>query len=656
MKITKSFKIQLTLIMLFAILVPVVCSNNYVIKTSVAYLEEDIAMSHTRLANNVGKQIEQMIVNTEQTMEMLANLQKVKTMNIEEMQYPLLETVKAYPLISQIYVMDKSGRQIYKTSGLLENRADRDYFKKAITGEVNFSDVFISGSTLQPIVTIARPINNGQEIVGVLGASIELAALSDLVVQNNLGKTGQTFIVDKNGKIIAHGNADWVAEMKDLSDLKIVQAVMKGEEDLQDYKDEDGKDITAAYVPIEKTGWGVIVQQDAKEAYDSIAKQKRATNIALGITVLLGVLIALVLANYITKPLLILSEKIKLAADGDLKAKVTGKLLKREDEFGQLAQNFNGMMDINEEVVSKIRVFSKTLQDSSLNLQEIIKQNSMAMEEVAQGINNLASRAIEDAETTAKSTESMDQVSQGAEHVAKIAENLNELVHNMSEVIKEGANLMHETLEDMNDTSLLANDIGDKMANLEKSAKDIGNFVTAIIEIAEQTNLLALNAAIEAARAGDAGRGFAVVAEEIRKLAEESNDAADKITNLVEVIQEEVQATADVYLTANSKIKTVAEKTTVQEENMGTIVVDAERSLQSVEEIASVSEEQAAASQEVTSMMDSLQKTINETASTSQEINASTEEQTASMNELTNMAQNLNGIARDLEDLIKYFK
>ena len=228
-----------------------------------------------------------------------------------------------------------------------------------------------------------------------------------------------------------------------------------------------------------------------------------------------------------------ISTGLEQVAEGDLtgSVKVSGR-----DEFGDLAQSANHMIQNNKKLVNKVHGATDQLElsaDEVKRASEIISDYSLditqAITEINAGMNRQSLHAQECMEKTAMLSDDMQEVSQVVERVEMLIQETDTMIHKGMGIIERLGRRAQETTD-------ITNQVGTSIEQLSQETENISVFAETIAGISKQTNLLSLNASIEAARAGEAGRGFAVVAEEIRKLADDSAKAAGEISNNVQHI------------------------------------------------------------------------------------------------------------------------
>jgi methyl-accepting chemotaxis protein len=229
----------------------------------------------------------------------------------------------------------------------------------------------------------------------------------------------------------------------------------------------------------------------------------------------------------------------------------------------------------------------------------------------------------------------IQEVAQGAMSVSKSAADAQKASLKTQEIAIIGSKATQSVSEKMATISMTTKDGAIKIKALGDKSKKISNIVETINNISEQTNLLALNAAIEAARAGEAGRGFAVVADEVRKLAEESGKATEKITELISEIQNDIQVS----------VKSMDESSLQVEQGTESIV----ESLKSFEVIPSLVSG-------VNKSLSIMTASSEQNAVGSDALASSVQEITSAMQQVSGSAQQLSAQAEELRALVSKFK
>lgn len=260
---------------------------------------------------------------------------------------------------------------------------------------------------------------------------------------------------------------------------------------------------------------------------------KAITVVMVVLAILLAGIIGIIITISIRGNMKRISTGLEQVAEGDLtgSVKVSGR-----DEFGDLAQSANHMIQNNKKLVSKVHDATGQLELSAnevKNASEIISDYSLnitqAITEINEGMSRQSVHAQECVEKTGLLSDDIQEVSQVVEKVEMLVQETDTMIHRGMEIIELLGRRAQETTD-------ITNQVGSSIEQLSQETESINIFAETIAGISEQTNLLSLNASIEAARAGEAGRGFAVVAEEIRKLADDSARAAGEISNHVQNI------------------------------------------------------------------------------------------------------------------------
>ena len=377
------------------------------------------------------------------------------------------------------------------------------------------------------------------------------------------------------------------------------------------------------------------------------------TVISLLIVVILSIVTLVLLLKNIKSSVDTILDGARHIAGGDLRSKI---MLDGDDEFAHIAHQFNTMVESMQKMIRKIKTTATEVAGSSEELTANANQSAQVTQNVAQSITEVAEAAEKQMTIVTKSSETIDDFQHGLEDVIVNQRRAREQTQATAEKAAQGNAFVQTTVEQMNSIALTVQQTGEIVSKLGERSKEIGNIVEIISNISGQTNLLALNAAIEAARAGEHGRGFAVVAEEVRKLAEESQNASQQIAELIRSIQEETDRAVSSMEEGRREAEKGKENVTATGESFSEI-------LHMVEDVKTAS---LAVSKRVLELrdnmgaiiegMDAVDASAKGIGSESQNVSAATEEQAAGMEEIASSSRSLANMATDLQSETDKFK
>lgn len=421
-----------------------------------------------------------------------------------------------------------------------------------------------------------------------------------------------------------------------------------------------GQPYITAYMPlIGPSGKPIgilFAGQSVKAAEEAISRTQMLIGGISLILLVISLFVMFYVVRRITRPLGIAVDDLAQLGAGNFTATVPPELLGRKDEIGKLAAAINALTQSVRGLLKQIAQSSDHVASSAEELTASAQQSAEAANNVAQSIQQVAMGSEKQVGAVNETSAIVEEISATMEEVAATAGEMATLSQQTATAAQEGKSSIDRAVTQMGEVSSGSKQAQVAAEGLKASSAQIGEIVNLISTIAGQTNLLALNAAIEAARAGEQGRGFAVVAEEVRKLAEQSEQAAHQIKELVGKNHGSIDNVVGAIDVAIRDISQGVELVNVAGNNFAAINSQINQVTEQVAVIAKAVNEAAIGSQRIVSSIREVENLSRDAAAESQNVSAATEQQSASMQEIAASSQALAKLAEDLQRAVAKFK
>ena len=529
----------------------------------------------------------------------------------------------------------------------------RNWYKLAKQNDgVQLSAVYINKFHSKKVVALSRSLKplDGRE--AVLGMDIPFDEIEKKVVSLKVGAHGGAFLLDAEGRFIAHP----VQTMDD-------NVHAQGEEDAQRLLSKEPifftntwQGIENYYVvhPVGNTGWSLVIFVPKDEVLADVDNLKWAMLAGLLISLLLLGGLLYKIAESFAQPLEAMAEAAQEVAKGNLTVRPPD--MERDDEIGQLHRALLTMVTNLRDLIQKTAQTSEQLAAASEELTASADQSAQGAQSAAEAIVKITGSTIEQNEVVDESFKTVDGITHAISEITKGISDVSAATHRASTATTEGQQGLGIAVKGMDVLNQSAKDVSEAVTALYESSKRISEIVEMITQIAGQTNLLALNAAIEAARAGEQGRGFAVVAEEVRKLAEQSETAAQEITGLITENANRIEDTFKVMQEQKEHVGEGVKQVNQAGEQFDRIAGVVSELTEKVDAILKSTEGIKAGSARMVSSVESVQRVSNAVHSEAENVSAVSEEQAASMQEIAASSQTLAQLAQDLQRIVGGFK
>ena len=422
------------------------------------------------------------------------------------------------------------------------------------------------------------------------------------------------------------------------------------------YSTKGSQDTTAIRKVLEAKQTAVM--NNSEKMYQNNLEESAAAsrNMLIECAIALIVLVAagILIAREITSPLNEIMDSCKKLSEGDFRE--TTHEVTRGDEFGDMETSFMAMRASLNKLMRQIRNSSEQIAASSEELTASSSQSAQASEQSAQAVTRAAGAVAQQQIGVASSAESINKVSDSIEGLRAEAEKISDQACAAFDKATAGSNAIISAVDQIKSVEKTVGESAGIVDKLGERSQEIGTIVETISGIAGQTNLLALNAAIEAARAGEHGRGFAVVAEEVRKLAEQSQTAAQQIAELIGSIQDDTTSAVASMREGTKAVSVGAQAVEGLRATFDEIRDNVDMVTGEVSEMSSSIQSVAQDAQNITTQISEIDEQGTKVSDEMQNVSAIAEEQSASAGEIASASGSLAELAQGLQNSLQSFR
>lgn len=372
------------------------------------------------------------------------------------------------------------------------------------------------------------------------------------------------------------------------------------------------------------------------------------------IPMVLAAIMTIYLIRRKTKQISSLIEHAKEIAKGNLAIEDT--VVKSKDEVGDLADTLNVMTANLRSIIGTMKSTAMQLTGNSSETAASLNEMHDAIQQVAHNMGDVTSSISNGTSNAEHASVILGTLAEHIHSSKKIADQSVENSKTTMQIAQEGERSVHEIEQDMAKIQRASEESGNTIENLIESTTKIQDITNTISGIAAQTNLLALNASIEAARAGEHGQGFAIVAEEVRKLAEQSNDEVSEVEKLISDITAHIQQVVTSTNESTNLIESGSKTVRLTADSLSQVEDAVSKTVEEIGQISKSTTIESNKSTQVVQLITELTREIQSIEEMSINISAATEETTASIDDITNRSAETNELAQQLEDVVSRFK
>lgn len=631
----------------------------------------------------VAELIELKVENIENLLKLFVKLEHFKALDKALIKQSFESIQRLMPEITELKMVDDSGQELVITS--IEEIIKEENYKNISSLNI-FKDTKKSKrrTFISELKTAKRGyaylelgipvVKDRRTLTGVLIAKLNLSGIEDMLSRtSNIGEKGYLLITDEKGKILFHPNEELVLKREDISETPLFKAVHSKQKN-NIVNMQDGTEVIYVGTKANSLGWYAMAVQPTTEAFQHIENLKKEIHsnaselsaktagdfavysIAIvAVFLLLAAAVSCCISASLARPVQRITEIADIIAQDDLSGTIPEESY-QEEELNTLYEVFRQMFIKFKDIIGQISLNANRVNSSSAELAQITNETSQSIESVAALMQEVQ---VEYENQVSIAKEAELKIQNTFDLVKEVTTNTESVVDLSAKASKrsvDGNKSIEKIITQMNIINNNVKNSAEMSVLLQERSHKINEVLEIITSIASQTDLLALNASIEAARAGEYGRGFAVVADEVKKLANQSSQAIEQVTDILKDFQAKSGEVAQMLEKSSAEVKEGITNVTTAGSEFSNISSDTTIVQSQVEQIFHTIQE---INGQVSSLNEQIKEMAEITAKNSEKnehIAANVQEQNASAQQVTATAKDLSAMANNLMDIVKKFK
>ncbi|MBS4208607.1 methyl-accepting chemotaxis protein [Bacillus sp. FJAT-50079] len=497
----------------------------------------------------------------------------------------------------------------------------------------------------------------GREVLNqnaILLIEVDDEVFNKSIEEIRLGESGYFTLINQQGEVISQSNEEAgnnssqiikEIENKEIEDESAVTFVSAN------------KDLVTAK-KIGRTDWLLFSSVPIAELTTETREIAKVTIIVSVITFLLSLVVALFIAKRMTSPIRNVTNMMNEIEVGNLQIadQIHMKHPDRQDEIGQLTHSLKNMVEGIRKMIVNTSHTAEMMSSASIRLSENAMYNRNLANQTNESIQHVARLSLETAASTEESAVAFEAIATDIQKIAEASSKVSTNSTAMTEEAKKGQTFISHAVNEMGNVNRTVSESVQLIKELDERSNQIAQITGIISSIAEQTNLLSLNASIEAARAGEHGLGFTVVAEEVRKLAQQSQNATNEIGALISEIQQSTKST--VIKVTNGKDEVIKSSKAIEDAGtqFQTIMTSIQDISEQIKDVNMIIHEISANSEELSATVHVMNEHTNYSNQMAVKIQEDVGKQLTSIDQASLDSKELEDISQKLLEEIHVFK